>query len=68
MGDILVVVGNEQGIQKVSDFVGNNKGRLHDPFLIPIFLGIMLGVVLGSLPIPFPMLPVPVKLGLAAVR
>lgn len=65
LGDVLVVVGNEQGIQKVVDYVGNNKGKLYDPFLIPIFLGIMLGVVLGSLPIPFPMIPVPVKLGLA---
>ncbi len=65
MGDILVVVGNEQGIQKAADYVGNNKGKLCDPFLIPIFLGIALGVVLGSVPFAFPLMPIPVKLGLA---
>lgn len=65
LGDILVVVGNEEGIQKASNFVGNNKGKLCDPFLIPIFLGIMLGVILGSIPFPLPLIPVPVKLGLA---
>ena len=65
MGDILVVVGNEQGIQKAADYVGNNKGKLCDPFLIPIFLGIALGVVLGSVPFALPFMPIPVKLGLA---
>lgn len=65
MGDILVVVGNEQGIQNAAEFVGNNKGKLKDPFLIPIFLGILLGVILGSIPFPLPMIPIPVKLGLA---
>ncbi len=65
LGDIVVVVGNEQGIQKAARFVGNTKGRLNDPYLIPIFLGVLVGIVLGSIPFSIPVVPIPVKLGLA---
>lgn len=65
LGDIIVVVGNEQGIQQAATYVGNAKAKLNEPFLMPIFLGIMLGVILGCVPLSVPGLPIPVKLGLA---
>ena len=65
LGDILVAVGNEKGIQKAAAHVGNKKVNLSNPFLIPIFLGILLGIILGSIPFALPGIPVPVKLGLA---
>lgn len=65
LGDIIVVVGNEQGIQKAATYVGNAKAKLNEPFLMPIFLGIMMGVILGCVPLSIPGLPIPVKLGLA---
>lgn len=65
LGDIIVVVGNEQGIQQAATYVGNAKAKLNEPFLMPIFLGIMLGVILGCVPLTIPGVPIPVKLGLA---
>lgn len=65
MGDGLICVGPEQGINRVADYVGNTNDALNRPNLVPIFLGIVLGVLLGSIPIRFPGVPQPVKLGLA---
>lgn len=65
LGDEFMVVGNEQGVQLSANFIGNKKVELHEPFLIPIFLGIMVGVILGMIPFALPMVPIPVKLGLA---
>ena len=65
MGDNLKVVGPERGVEAVSELVGNKMGNLDKPNLIPIFFGIALGVIFGSLPIRFPGIPQPVKLGLA---
>lgn len=65
LGDRLTVVGTEPAIEKLSKFVGNTITRLNEPNLFPIFLGIFLGVVLGSLPIFIPGIPQAVKLGLA---
>lgn len=64
-GDRLTVVGSKENVQKVSGLLGNSVQRLDHPQLFSIFLGITLGVILGSLPIFFPGMPVPVKLGLA---
>jgi putative transport protein len=64
-GDTLVVVGEEAAIRQASAEVGNSLKRLSQPQVIPVFLGIMLGVVVGSFPIPLPGVPVPLKLGLA---
>ena len=64
-GDILTVIGEEEEIAKVSKELGDSIVKYNEPKLIPIFIGIALGVILGSLPIPIPGLPVPVKLGLA---
>ncbi|MBO4817675.1 MAG: putative transporter [Bacteroidales bacterium] len=65
MGDILKVVGPEEDINLVAKIVGNKPGDLDHPNLIPIFFGIALGVIFGSMPIHFPGIPQPVKLGLA---
>lgn len=65
MGDRLTVVGDEKTVEKVSEQLGNSMKRLNEPNLIPIFIGIMLGVVIGSIPIPIPGIVHPLKLGLA---
>ena len=65
MGDRLTVVGTEMSIAAVAKVLGNSMRRLREPNLIPIFIGIALGVILGSVPILFPGVPQPVKLGLA---
>ncbi|MDH6533395.1 putative transporter [Parabacteroides sp. 52] len=65
IGDKLTVVGSEPAIAKVEEILGNSMKRLNEPNLITIFIGIALGVFLGSIPIMFPGIPQPVKLGLA---
>ena len=65
VGDSMKVVGSEEGIQRLARLVGNEPESLHKPNLIPIFFGIALGVALGVLPIRFPSMPQPLKLGLA---
>lgn len=65
VGDSLKVVGSEEGIKRLAHLVGNEPESLHRPNLIPIFFGIALGVALGMLPIRFPSMPQPLKLGLA---
>jgi len=64
-GDLLFVVGAKGGVTKVADLVGNKPKALDDPHVLPVFLGILLGVVLGSIPIALPGIPAPVRLGLA---
>jgi putative transport protein len=64
-GDSLFVVGPTEGVSKVSEMVGNKMEALNFPHLVPVFVGIMLGVILGGLPIALPGTPAPVRLGLA---
>ena len=59
------MVGSEDSIANVERFLGNSLKRLREPNLISIFIGIALGVLLGSIPFMFPGIPQPVKLGLA---
>ncbi len=65
IGDRVTVVGTEQAIAEVEKKLGNSLKRLNHPNLFPIFIGIVLGVILGSIPFAFPGMPQPVKLGLA---
>lgn len=65
MGDILLVVGTESSIEAVAKVVGNKPDSLDKPNLVPIFFGIALGVIFGSIPFIIPGIPQPVKLGLA---
>ena len=63
VGDRVMVVGPAEGVAKVADVLGNSLKKLDHPNLITIFVGIALGVLLGS--IPLLNVPQPVKLGLA---
>ena len=65
VGDSIQVVGSADGISHLASLVGNQPETLHKPNLVPIFFGIALGVLLGMLPIRFPSMPQPLKLGLA---
>lgn len=65
MGDKVTVVGNQKSIQSVETELGNRIKRLHEPNLVAIFIGIVLGLVLGSIPINIPGVSLPIKLGLA---
>lgn len=65
VGDRVNVVGTETAVMNVEKVLGNSMKRLNEPNLITIFVGIALGIVLGSIPITFPGIPQPVKLGLA---
>ena len=65
MGDSLLVVGHEKDINNVAKFVGNARAGLNHPNLIPIFFGIALGVLFGSIPIVIPGIPQAIKFGLA---
>jgi putative transport protein len=65
VGDSMKVVGVEEGIQRLAKLVGNEPESLHKPNLIPIFFGIALGILVGMIPIRFPSMPQPLKLGLA---
>ncbi len=65
MGDVITVVGSESALKKVAKVVGNSMTSLSHPNLIPIFIGIGLGVLLGSIPFRIPGIPQAIKLGLA---
>lgn len=65
IGDRVTVVGTEKNVGNVEKILGNSLRRLREPNLVPIFLGIALGILLGSIPFTFPGIPQPVKLGLA---
>jgi putative transport protein len=65
LGDRVTVVGEKKNVENVKSLIGDSVKRLDQPQLTSIFLGIALGVLLGSLPIFFPGMPVPVKLGMA---
>ena len=64
-GDTITVVGNEEHIKEATKEFGNSKKRLSTPHIAELFLGITLGVLVGSIPFHIPGIPVPVKLGLA---
>ncbi len=65
MGDKLTIVGEAKAIDNVSVILGNESRKLKDPNLLNIFIGIVLGLILGSIPIAIPGISVPVKLGIA---
>ncbi|MFR2071916.1 MAG: putative transporter [Bacteroides nordii] len=65
VGDRVMVVGQQDAVDRVASVLGNSLKRLDHPNIVTIFVGIFLGIFLGSLPIAFPGMPTPVKLGLA---
>ena len=65
MGDKLVIVGEARSVENVSRILGNESRRLKNPNLLSMFIGIILGLILGSIPIAIPGISMPVKLGIA---
>ena len=65
LGDKLTIVGESRSIENVSTILGNQAKELSNPNLFTIFVGIVLGLVLGSIPFAFPGMSMPVKLGIA---
>ncbi|SPT68085.1 putative transporter [Anaerobiospirillum thomasii] len=64
-GDTLNVVGHEDDIKAAGNVVGNSTAELHKVAMLPIFLGLILGMILGNIPIPVSGVPAPLKLGIA---
>lgn len=65
LGDTVTIVSTEEGVKQFEAVVGNSLKRLEAPDLGPIFIGIVLGVILGSIPFYIPNVPVAVKIGMA---
>lgn len=65
VGDRVMVVGPQDAIERVANLLGNQLRRLDYPNIVTIFVGILCGILFGSLPIAIPGMPTPVKLGLA---
>lgn len=65
LGDRLTIVGQDQAIRRVAEVLGNQAKELRNPNLFSIFVGIIAGLLLGSIPIAIPGISVPVKLGIA---
>lgn len=65
VGDRVMVVGPQDAIERVANLLGNQLRHLDHPNIVTIFVGILCGILFGSLPIAIPGMPTPVKLGLA---
>jgi putative transport protein len=64
-GDQLQLVGRKEDLDHAAKAVGNSLKELNETHFIPFFIGILLGIVLGTMPLAFPGLPHPIRLGLA---
>jgi putative transport protein len=65
LGDTVIAVGEEHNLGEAASILGNSTKQLNHPEVIPVFVGIALGVLLGSFPVFVPGMPAPVRLGLA---
>lgn len=65
-GDILRVIGSKEGIEEAEKIIGNQEKKMLEPDFLSLFGGLLLGIIVGSIPIMIPGLPIPVKLGFAA--
>lgn len=65
-GDKLLIVGNKEAISEVEKIIGNSEKSLLEPDFLSLFGGLIIGIIVGSIPIFIPTLPVPLKLGFAA--
>lgn len=65
-GDILRVIGTDDAIQEAEKIIGNQEKKLLEPDFLSLFGGLLIGVIVGSIPLMVPGLPIPLKLGFAA--
>ena len=65
MGDKLTIVGEANSVNNVGKILGDEIKRLREPNILAIFIGLTLGVVIGSIPISIPGMSMPIKLGIA---
>lgn len=65
LGDKLTIVGEGRSVDNVEAVLGNEKKQLNTPNLLSIFVGIILGLILGNIPLKFPGMTMPIKLGIA---
>ena len=65
VGDKIMVVGPESNVDRVAELMGNSIKRLDAPNIATIFIGIIVGILFGSIPVAIPGMPVPLKLGIA---
>ena len=65
VGDKILVVGPEDSVNRISELMGNSVKRLDTPNIATIFIGIIIGILFGSIPFAIPGMPVPLKLGIA---
>ncbi|POS02728.1 putative transport protein [Flavobacterium croceum DSM 17960] len=65
LGDNIKVVGTKEGLERITKVLGNSIKKLEVPDIAPIFIGIVLGIIVGSIPFKIPNIPLPVKIGLA---
>ncbi len=65
-GDKVRIVGTEEGLKQAEEIIGNSEKKLLEPDFLSLFGGLLIGILIGSIPIMIPSLPVPIKLGFAA--
>lgn len=65
-GDKIRIVGTEESLKEAERLIGNSEKKLMEPDFLSLFAGLLIGIVIGSIPIFIPSLPVPIKLGFAA--
>lgn len=65
-GDILRVIGTEEAVKEAEKIIGNQEKKLLEPDFLSLFGGLLIGIIIGSIPIMVPGLPIPLKLGFAA--
>ena len=64
-GDEINVIGTADNVKQAGKLVGNSSASYNQVGMMPVFIGIFLGILLGSIPVPVPGVPAPMKLGLA---
>ena len=65
VGDRIMVVGPKSNVERVAELMGDSEKHLSNPNIATIFIGIFIGIIFGQIPIAFPGMPTPLKLGLA---
>ncbi len=65
-GDIIRVIGSQEAVNEAAKLIGNQEKKMLEPDFLSLFGGLLIGIIIGSIPIMIPGLPTPLKLGFAA--